>query len=59
MQPKKRIDGDGTGRARLNEMRAQREHLINRVWRAEEEIERDRKLIDHLNELIAESEDES
>lgn len=61
MQTKK-----GTGRdevrsdkARLDAIRAQREQLINRIWRSEHAIERDRKLIAQLDDLIAKSKKKS
>ena len=61
MQTKK-----GTGRdetrsdaVRLDAIQAQREHLLNRIWRSEHAIEADRKLVAQLDDLIAKSKKKS
>lgn len=57
MRPKKQTGGDD--KARLSAIRAERDQLLDRVWRAEKMIERDRKQIGQLNQLIAKSDEKS
>jgi hypothetical protein len=61
MRAKKQIgrNEERPDKARLNAIRAERAQLVNRVWRAEKTIERDRRLIGQLDELIAKSKQKS
>ena len=57
MPAKKQIGRDD--KALLKAIRNARDQLVDRVWRAEHAIERDRKLIGQLDEVIAKSDEKS